>query len=179
MKAHIYEQVKFSINPDDSKMKINLVWKDGGLYLSMTGIYLTDGEVWYELPLTDLKTIEVESEDPLHISFKASSVNVTVSGDKAQRLLALRHFLLPYILGANEHEDILSLLKFMALGVNDLAVLSEILEADEIQVRLLCEKARNRGLIDSELKLTTKGRSLLDQKDLQKISGAGGGSDGN
>ena len=102
MKAQKYEDVEFVINQTTENFKANLIWKKGGLYLSLSGLFLTDGTVWYELPVKDLNNISIIREEPLKLKFKIPSFDVVISGDHAERLLALRHFLLPYISGKME-----------------------------------------------------------------------------
>jgi len=162
MKAHKYENVEFVINHSgEDGIKLSLIWRKGGLYLSLSGLFLTDGSTWYELPVKDLENITVISDEPLKLRLKIPSLDIMVSGQRAERLLALRHFLLPSISAEGGSDKLKSLLRFRALGITDPELLSKLLNVDTQNVDDLTKIAREKGLIDSEGALTEAGDSLI------------------
>ncbi|HAR96921.1 MAG TPA: hypothetical protein DCR97_13330 [Deltaproteobacteria bacterium] len=162
MKAQKYENVEFVINHSgDEGIKLSLIWRKGGLYLSLSGLFLTDGSTWYELPVKDLENITVVSDEPLKLRLKIPSLDIMVSGQRAERLLALRHFLLPSISGEGGTDKLKSLLRFRALGISDPELLSKLLNIDSQNVEDLTGIAKEKGLLDSDGRLTEAGDSLI------------------
>jgi len=162
MKAHKYENVEFVINhSSDDGIKLSLVWRKGGLYLSLSGLFLTDGSTWYELPVKDLENITVLSDEPLKLRLKIPSLDIMVSGQRAERLLALRHFLLPSISAEGGSDKLKSLLRFRALGITDKELLSKLLNVDAQNVENLMKIAREKSLVDSRGSLTKAGNSFI------------------
>ena len=97
MKAHKIDDVEYSVNlVSNEENQMNLIWKSGQLFLSISGMYLSHDKLWYELPLKDitgLRFLEGESSSKLEIII--GTVCVTVSGKSSNYLKALRHLLLP------------------------------------------------------------------------------------
>lgn len=166
MKAKKYENVEFVINHSgEDSIKLSLVWRKGGLYLSLSGLFLTDGSTWYELPVKDLENISVVSDEPLKLRLKIPSLDIMVSGQRAERLLALRHFLLPSISGEGSADKLTSLLRFRALGIRENEVLSKLLDIDAQAIEDLTSVARDKGYIDEDGEVTDSGRSQTIQKE--------------
>jgi len=162
MKAQKYENVEFVINHSgDDGIKLSLVWRKGGLYLSLSGLFLTDGSTWYELPVKDLENITVVSDEPLKLRLQIPSLDIMVSGQRAERLLALRHFLLPSLSTEGGPDKLKSLLRFRALGITDPELLCKLLNLDVQNIEDLTAIAKDKGLIDSDGKLTEAGDSLI------------------
>ena len=99
MKAHKIDDVEYSVNLiSNDRSQMNLIWKSGQLFLSITGMYLSHDRLWYELPLRDITGIRLlEGERGSTLEITIGNVNVTVSGKSSNYLKALRHLLLPYI----------------------------------------------------------------------------------
>ena len=162
MKARKYENVEFVINHSgEDSLKLSLIWKRGGLYLSLSGLFLTDGSTWYELPVKDLENISVVSEDPLKLRLKIPSLDIMISGQRAERLLALRHFLLPSISDEGGADKMKSLLRFRSQGINDKEVLSKLLNVDSQQIEDLSNLAIEKGYINEDFKLTELGNAQI------------------
>lgn len=162
MKAKKYENVEFVINySGEDSIKLSLVWKKGGLYLSLSGLFLTDGSTWYELPVKDLENISIVSENPLKLRLKIPSLDILISGQRAERLLALRHFLLPSISDGSGADKLNSLLRFSALGIKEIEVLSKLLDVDDQKVEDLISVAKDKGYINQEDELTELGKSQI------------------
>jgi hypothetical protein len=162
MKAQKYENVEFVINhAGEDGIKLSLVWRKGGLYLSLSGLFLTDGSTWYELPVKDLENISVVSDEPLKLRLKIPSLDIMVSGQRAERLLALRHFLLPSISDDNGSDKLKSLLRFRALGIKESELLSKLLNVETQKVDDLTGIAREKGLLDNEDRITEMGRTFI------------------
>jgi hypothetical protein len=162
MKAQKYEDVQFIISQDgDGEPNLNLVWKDGGLFLSLSGLFISDGETWYELPVSDLVNVNIINEEPLQLRFKIPALDVVVTGKRAERLLALRHFLLPYIKHDRERSGAKVLLKFLAVGIFDLDILARLMGEDEGTIAGMLQDARKEGMVSDDGRVTEKGLSLL------------------
>ena len=167
MKAQKYEDVEFTINQKIDNFKANIIWKKGGLYLSLSGLFLTDGTTWYELPVRDLDNISIIREEPLKLKFKIPSFDVTISGEHAERLLALRHFLLPYISGRIHGNEMKALLKLWAIGVREPLILKKLLGIEEDKVKELIEKARKDKILHENGDIGPNGNNMLtkDERD--------------
>ena len=166
MKAKKYENVEFVINHSgDDSIKLSLIWKKGGLYLSLSGLFLTDGSTWYELPVKDLENISVVSEDPLKLRLMIPSLDIMVSGQRAERLLALRHFLLPSISDQGGADKLKSFLRFSALGIKDVGVLSKLLNSDSQKVDELTGLAIEKGYLNEDRELTKLGNEYIEPKE--------------
>jgi len=166
MKAKKYENVEFVINHSgEDSIKLSLVWKKGGLYLSLSGLFLTDGSTWYELPVKDLENISVVSDEPLKLRLQIPSLDIMVSGHRAERLLALRHFLLPSISDEGSVNKLNSLLRFRALGIKESEVLTKLLDVDPQKITDLTSVAKERGFLDDEGELTDLGNAQIKTKE--------------
>ena len=97
MKVKKIEDVNFSVQLLDGDVDVQLKWKDGQLYLALSGILIGSGDKLYEIPLKDLEGIEVVDEKPIKIRFTLKDVIVTVSGKNPEQLHAVRHLLLPLV----------------------------------------------------------------------------------
>ena len=133
--------------------------------MSLSGLFLTDGSTWYELPVKDLENISVVSEDPLKLRLKIPSLDIMISGQRAERLLALRHFLLPSISDEGGADKMKSLLRFRALGITEKDVLSKLLDVDSQQVDDLSNLAIEKGYINDDYKLTELGNAQIAVKE--------------
>ncbi len=163
MKARKYENVEFVINHSTDDVKLSLIWKKGGLYLSLSGLFLTDGDTWYELPVRELENISVISDTPLKLRIKIPSLDIMISGERAEKLLALRHFLLPYISGEKDDNDVMALLRFWGIEIRDVNVLSKLLNMDPAKVVKLIDEAKAKGLIDEDGDLSSKGNNMFSK----------------
>ncbi len=97
MKVKKVEDVAFSVQLMDGEVNVELKWKEGQLYLALSGILIGAGDKLYEIPIKDLEGIEVIDESPLKIQFTLKDVIVTVSGKNPEQLHAIRHLLLPLV----------------------------------------------------------------------------------
>lgn len=90
-------------------------------------------------------------------------MKITVSGGFAEKLLALRHLLLPYIKEENSvKEPILGVLKLWGLNIKDTKAISDLLDIDSSKVEDLLKEAKENELIKDN-QLTKKGKKLLDE----------------
>ena len=100
MKAHKVDDVSFRVNLIASDSQIDLSWKNGGLFLSIRGLLFEESGEWFEAPITDVRYIRVIKEEPLKLLFGLNNVDIVVTGDNPNHLMALRHFLLPFVSAA-------------------------------------------------------------------------------
>jgi hypothetical protein len=171
MKARKYENVEFVINHSTDEMKLSLVWKKGGLYLSLSGLFLTDGSTWYELPVKELERITVISDTPLKLRLKIPQLDIMITGERAEKLLALRHFLLPYISGERQDSDLKSLLRFWGIGIKDTSVLSKLLKMEVTEVEEIINEARNKNLIDENDTISPDANRMFSEDEESLIWG--------
>ncbi|KYK26914.1 MAG: hypothetical protein AYK23_00545 [Candidatus Proteinoplasmatales archaeon SG8-5] len=172
MKARKYENVEFVINHSTDEMKLSLVWKKGGLYLSLSGLFLTDGNTWYELPVKELENITVVSDTPPKIRLKIPQLDIMISGERAEKLLALRHFLLPYISGDEPDSELKALLRFWGIGIKDAPILSKLLKIDEETIEKLITESKDRGYIDGNGEITPAGNRMFSDE-VNMVGGEG------
>ncbi len=171
MKARKYENVEFVINHSTDEMKLSLVWKKGGLYLSLSGLFLTDGNTWYELPVKELERITVISDTPLKLRLKIPQLDIMITGKRAEKLLALRHFLLPYISGEGQDSDLKSLLRFWGIGIKDTIVLSKLLKMEVSEVEEIINEARDKNLIDENDTISPDANKMFSEDEESLIWG--------
>lgn len=181
MELYKIEDVDFSINHGFvSEGSINLILKEGELFLSLKNIVLKDNKRWYDLPIKELENIEVICENPTKLKFQSPSVEVIVSGKYAERLLALRHFLMPIIHPIRKEkmkDSFKNLLKFWSLGVRDPSAFATLLQLTAEETRKLIALLEEQNMINKDGKLTEKAydvfspneRELL--KNLEVING--------
>ena len=94
------ETVSFAVSLLEDDMNVELRWKNGELYLAISGIIVGIGDTFYEIPIKDIKNIEVVEENPLKLRLTLSDAVVTISGRSNERLRAMRHLLLPLVSGS-------------------------------------------------------------------------------
>jgi hypothetical protein len=98
MKVQKIDDVNFSVNlVYDEKTKLDLIWKQGEMYLSVAGLCLNQSDLWYELPLTEIKSLDIVEGEKPHLKIEIGSLTVVVSGPNIYSLRGLRHLLMPYI----------------------------------------------------------------------------------
>ena len=96
---------------------------------------------------------------------KIPSLDILISGQRAERLLALRHFLLPSISDGGGVDKLNSLLRFKALGISEIEVLSKLLDVDAQKIEDLTKVAKEKGFIGQEGELTELGNSQIAVKE--------------
>jgi hypothetical protein len=181
MELHKVEDVDFRINQGPlSEGNINLILKEGELYLSFENVVLTDGKRWYDLPIKELDNIQVMTENPVKLRFVLQSLEVIVTGKSAERLLALRHFLLPYIQPKREaimKENLTYLIKFWSVGIRNPQPLALLLPLTVEEINILIESAYKDNLITKEGKLTELALEMFPPKEkeiLEKLEAING-----
>ncbi len=97
MKLKKVDDVNFSVKLLDGDVDVHLKWRDGQLYLALSGLVIGSGDRLYEIPIKDLNSIDVIEERPFQLRFSLKDVVVTVSGKSPEQLHAIRHLLLPLI----------------------------------------------------------------------------------
>ncbi|MFO7791823.1 MAG: hypothetical protein R6W73_02435 [Candidatus Saliniplasma sp.] len=163
MKAQKVDDVTFQIENNQANMKFDILRKEGGLFLSLSNLFFKSDEKWYEIPLEKLEKIKVIQREPPKLEFSIPSMKITVSGGFAEKLLALRHLLLPYIKEENSvKEPILGVLKLWGLNIKDTKAISDLLDIDSSKVEDLLKEAKENELIKDN-QLTKKGKKLLDE----------------
>ena len=83
-------------NVDKGVDQVRFVWKKGKLFISLSSIFLNSKNVWYEVPIDNIKDIEIgEDNKTIHIIFDHGKL--VLHSKNVEVLMALRHFLLPYL----------------------------------------------------------------------------------
>ncbi len=160
------DDIKFAILHDVKDVKVNICLREGELYLSISDIYFRDGDKWYEIPLNKLEYINVLNRDPPELEFKIPSLKVKVEGEYAEKLLALRYLLLPYIekYKEDEIEPMLAALRIWSMGITDYQAIADLLKISEEEVQDLITQAEREKLKDEE-GLTEKGKVIMEKLD--------------
>ena len=76
---------------------MNMKWRQGQLYISITSILLSDKDKWYEMPVREIESIHIEEDSVPKVRFAFKSYDVTLTSKNMDQLRALRHFLMPFI----------------------------------------------------------------------------------
>lgn len=97
MEVKKVETVAFSVNLLDDDVNVQLKWKNGELYLAISDILVGVGDTFYEIPIKDIKNIEIVDEKPLKLRLTLNDAIVTISGRSDEKLRAMRHLLLPFV----------------------------------------------------------------------------------
>ncbi len=176
-KVHKVDKVDFTIDQETPyRSDFNLVWKEGELYISLTNLMLTDGNKWYEVPIKELENIYLLDQKPVKIQFKLPSVDITVTGEYAERLLALKHFLMPYIHPKREQkaiDNIKNLIKFWSLTIQDIPQLSRLLTLTPEETKKLISLAKKKKLISENGEITPKAYELFSSEEKKFLQSGG------
>lgn len=97
MEVKKVETVTFSVNLLDDDVNVQLKWKKGELYLAISDILVGVDDTFYEIPIKDIKDIEIVDEKPLKLRLTLNDAIVTISGRSDEKLRAMRHLLLPFV----------------------------------------------------------------------------------
>ncbi len=161
------DDIKFAILQDVKDVKVNICLREGELYLSISDIYFRDGDKWYEIPLKKLEYINVVNKDPPELEFKIPSLKVKVEGEYAEKLLALRYLLLPYIKKYNEDEiePMVAVLRLWSMGIAETKAIADLLKTSEDEVEELLDRSEKEGLKD-EAGLTDEGKKLIEKLEI-------------
>jgi len=165
MKAQKIEDVEFKVDRTNEGIDVQIHCKEGELYLAVCNLLFTDGDTWYEVPVRELEHIDILAEDPLQLKFKLELVDVTVAGKRAERLMALRHFLLPYMKRGGLEGKLVDYLKFWALGIRENKALKVLLDTDDQDLDDIKERALDKGYLTDIGEMTEKGMSLFTEED--------------
>jgi hypothetical protein len=142
--------------------------KNGSIYISLSNLLLTDGNSWYDVPISTLEKIAVLQEEPLKVQLTLPNIVIILTGGNADRLLALRHLLLPY-LSQEGGEDLKALLKLWQLGIKNVPGLKMLLYTTDEEINRLIQEAKDGALIDGEGNITKRGMDLFSQEELNLL----------
>ena len=163
------ESVMFKIN-QSGEVGMGLLWKDGALYLSISEVMLTDGDRWYSIPFKDLKDIGTDEEN---IVLKIDGAEIRIKGENAERLMALRHLLLPLIDGIPAKDELMvDMIKILLIGIKEKEIIAALLKRSPEEVKKLMESAEKNGYV-AEYEVTDKGKSLLSSEEVDMMRKAG------
>ncbi len=164
------ETIMFQISQEDSA-GMELLWKDGSLYLSLSKLMIDDGNIWYAIPFEELR--DIEAGDDGGITFKIEGANLRIRGESAERLMALRHLLLPLIERKTEDGELIGeLVKLLLLGIKDREIIASLLKRDVRTISALIKEAEEKGYT-AGMSVTEKGKSLLSAEEKEMIEKAG------
>ena len=123
--------------------------------------------------LKELENITVISDAPLKLRLKIPELDIMISGERAEKLLALRHFLLPYISSERQESDsdIKSLLRFWGIGIKDAVILSKLLKTDVTRINELIEEAKSKAFIDQNGNISPTGNNIFSDEERKLMEG--------
>ncbi len=165
------DTIMFRISQEHDDVRMELMWRDGSIYLSISNVMITDGERWYAIPFEELRGIDVLGDDS--ISLRIEGAHIRVRGENAERLMALRHLLLPLIESVPEDGELLrDLIKLLLLGIKDEDIIASLLKRDRNEICRIMENADMEGYLEGS-EVTVKGKSLLSEEEREIIEKAG------
>ena len=97
MKIQKIDDVNFNINMTNEGQNMNLKWRRGQLFISISSILVSDNDRWYEMPVNEMEYIQIVEDSPPKVKFGFKNYDVTFTSKNMDQLRALRHFLLPFI----------------------------------------------------------------------------------
>ncbi len=163
MKAQKVDNIRFSIDQGFTDLDIDIKSREGELYLSLSNLLFKEGKRFYEIPIEKLQDIRITGREPLEIEFTVPSIIIKVHGHNAERLLALRHLLLPYLEGKYlEEKPLPNVLNVWSLGIKKTKAISDLLKIPGETVEMLICRAKEEGLIEND-KITGKGMRYLNK----------------
>ncbi len=172
MKATELDDIEFQIcHTGKDALHLDLVWKQGQLFLSLKNLLMTDGESWFEISINELENIDIVGEDPLRLRFTFPGMQINVTGESAERLQALRHLLLPYTKKEGTSK-LKSLVKFWIMNIRDETVLANLLDLEIEGLRTLILAAEERGFLRNSLP-THVGMALFSKKERELFNTLG------
>jgi hypothetical protein len=93
-----YQDVAFRVVFQSFEPALSITEREGALFLAFSSILVSDKEHWYEVPLKEISSIDIEKGGlKPKMWFKFENGTLEVTGNDRASALALRHFLLPLI----------------------------------------------------------------------------------
>ena len=75
----IDNRINFKLEFRTPDLNVNIIRREGKIYLSFYGIYLSSGKTWYEIPIEAIKSIELVKEDNPKLIFRLEDMNITIT----------------------------------------------------------------------------------------------------
>ena len=129
---------------------------------------ISDGNVWYEIPIEKIRDMTITEDEPPRLRINIPALDIEVSGERAETLMALRHFLLPQLVVRGEKEELITLVKLWGAGLHSPLLISSLMKTDERRIYHLIERAEDEGYISGE-SITDRGISILSEEDREFI----------
>lgn len=98
MKAQRLTDIGFCIEmlPND-ECGLNLNWKDGEMFLTLSDILVKENDAIYDVPIRDIQYINIIENKKPKLQIGLGSIDVYITSNNRDHLQALRHFLMPFI----------------------------------------------------------------------------------
>ncbi len=165
------DTIMFRISQEHDDVGMELMWRDGSIYLSISKVMITDGERWYAIPFEELRGIDALDDDSINL--RIEGVDIRVRGENAERLMALRHLLLPLIDNVPKDGELLrDIIKLLLLGIKDREIIASLLKRSAEEIAKIMESAEGDAYI-TDGEVSEKGKSLLSKEEKEMIEKAG------
>ena len=133
------------------------------LYMSLTDIYLFDGEKYLLIPFSSIKNVNILSYSPIKIELEIHNMKFLLEDKEAVEILALAH-----LLSVFTHKKKLDTMKLIVLfhifGMKSVPLLSRTLGVPINEVEATLKKLVRDGYISNDGNVTLNGILLLDKK---------------
>ncbi|MEM3396186.1 MAG: hypothetical protein QW620_07335 [Thermoplasmata archaeon] len=170
VEAKKFADVEYRISQKIDHCKLDLLWKEGGLFLTLSEILLSHGEQYYVIPIKEIEHISILSEKPVKIVLEFGNIELVFTGEAGHKLSALRHLLLPYIKSAGQPSDKMKVvLLYWAMGIQSIKALSAALGISVEECDMLVAEAKDRKYISKKGKLTRQAMELFSPAEREKL----------
>ena len=98
MKAQRLADIGFCIDMLPSEeCGLNLNWKNGEMYLSLSDILVKENDAIYDVPIKKIQYINIVENSKLKLQIGLGNIELYITAKNRDHLHALRHFLMPFI----------------------------------------------------------------------------------
>ncbi|MEM4292947.1 MAG: hypothetical protein QXJ27_02105 [Thermoplasmata archaeon] len=170
VKAKKFADIEYRISQRIDHCKVELSWKEGGLFLSFSEILLSHEEQYYVIPIKEIERITVLSEKPVKLALELGNIELVFTGEAGHKLHALRYLLLPYIKGASQAgESMKTMLLYWALGLHTPMALSAATGRSPEECEMLVAEAKDKRYISKKGKITMEAMELFSPEEREKL----------
>lgn len=169
LEARKFAEGEYRITQKIDHCKVELAWREGGLYLTLSDILFSHGEQYYVIPIREIERISVLKEKPIRLLLEFGNIEIEFTGEAGHKLSALRHLLLPYIKGEKGQEKMKLLLLYWVMGIHSPKALSALLSISQDECEMLIAQAKDENYISNNGKITRKGIEMFTLEEREML----------
>lgn len=170
VEAKKFADVEYKIYQKIDHCKLDLLWKEGGLFLTLSEVLISHGEQYYVIPIKEIERVSIVSEKPVKLVLEFGNIELVFTGEAGHKLSAFRHLLLPYIKSASQPSDKMKLLLlYWAMGLQTIKSLSAAIGIEIEECDMLLAEAKDRKYISKKGKLTKLAMELFSPAEQEKL----------